>query len=247
MPKLKVLAGIPARYAATRFPGKPLARLAGRPLVEHVWRRVRGVSAIDCVVIATDDERIVAAAHAFGADVRLTRADHPSGTDRLAEVAAREDCDLVVNVQGDEPLIHPEAITAALEPFERDPTLEAATLKTLVRDPAEADNPNVVKVIADEHGFALSFTRTRPPGPAPYFKHLGLYVYRRDFLLRLTQLPPSPCERAERLEQWRILENGFRLLVVETAHDSIGIDTPEDLARAEALLAGDREPAPSDS
>jgi len=246
LPKLKVLAGIPARYASTRFPGKPLALLAGRPLVEHVWRCVRGVIAVDRVVIATDDERIVAAARAFGADVCLTRADHPSGTDRLAEVAAREDCDLVVNVQGDEPLIHPEAIAAALAPFERTPALEASTLKTLARDPAEADNPNVVKVITDKHGFAVSFTRTRPPGPAPYFKHLGLYVYRRDFLLRLTQLPPSPRERAERLEQWRILENGFRLLVVETPHDSIGIDTPEDLARAETLLTGAQRPATRD-
>lgn len=237
MTKLRILAGIPARYASTRFPGKPLALLAGRPLIEHVWTRVRSVSALDRVIIATDDDRIAAVARSFGAEVRLTRADHPSGADRLAELVWDEPCDLVVNVQGDEPLLAPEAIAAALTPFDADPSLPVSTLKTLIRDPADLANPNVVKVVTDPHGFALAFTRTAPPGPDPHFKHIGLYVYRRDFLLRLTQLPPTPRERAERLEQWRILENGFPVRVVETQHDSIGIDTPEDLARAEALLA----------
>lgn len=236
MARPKILAVIPARYASTRFPGKPLALLAGRPLLEHVYRRVAACAAVDRVVIATDDERIAAAARAFGAEARLTRADHPSGTDRIAEVTAHEPCDLIVNVQGDEPLIAPEAIAQALAPFQSDPSLQIATLKTRIREPRDVDNPHLVKVVTDAKGFAISFLRTRPPGGSPFYKHLGLYVYTRDFLLRFPQLPPSPREQAERLEQWRILENGYRILVVETEHDSLGVDTPEDLARVEALF-----------
>ncbi|MFQ5817501.1 MAG: 3-deoxy-manno-octulosonate cytidylyltransferase [Terriglobia bacterium] len=236
MVKLRILAGIPARYSSSRFPGKALAAIAGRPMIEHVYRRVAGVQAVERVVVATDDERIVAAVRAFGGEVRLTRADHPSGTDRLAELAAGERCDLVVNVQGDEPLIAPQAIEQALAPFRLDSSLQVSTLKTLIRNPEELENPNVVKVTTDAQGFALSFSRAPLPGPGPHCKHLGLYVYTRDFLLRFAQLPPSPREQAERLEQWRILENGYRLLVVETQHDSIGVDTPADLARVEACL-----------
>ncbi|MFQ5926586.1 MAG: 3-deoxy-manno-octulosonate cytidylyltransferase [Terriglobia bacterium] len=236
MAKLKILAGIPARYSSSRFPGKVLAPIAGRPMIEHVYRRASSAQGVERVIVATDDERVAAAVRAFSGEVRLTRADHASGTDRLGELAAGEACDLVVNVQGDEPLIAPQAIEQALPPFQLDSSLQVSTLKTLIRNPHDLADPNVVKVTTDPQGFAVSFSRTLPPGPGPHAKHLGLYVYTRDFLLRFAQLPPSPREQAERLEQWRILENGFRLLVVETEHDSIGVDTPEDLARVEAWL-----------
>lgn len=238
--KLHILAGIPARYASARFPGKALAGIAGRPMIEHVYRRVAACKTLDRVIVATDDERIAAAVRAFGGEARLTRPDHRSGTDRLAELAAAEPSDLVVNVQGDEPLIAPEAIDQAIAPFHSDSSLQVSTLKTRIRERSERENPNVVKVVTDADDFALAFTRTPPPGSGPHYKHLGLYVYRRDFLLRFPDLPPSPREQAERLEQWRLLDNGCRVLVVETPFDSIGVDTPEDLARVEALLLASR-------
>jgi len=243
---LRVMAGIPARYGSTRFPGKPLARLASRPIIEHVYRRAAAAPHVGRVIVATDDARIVAAVEAFGGEARLTRPDHPSGTDRLAEVFAGVDCDLVVNVQGDEPLLEPDAIGQAVEPFFKDSTLLVSTLKVRIREHAALESPHVVKLRTDAAGNAMSFTRVPDPAaPAggidlervAYFKHLGLYVYRRDVLLRFSKLPPTARERAERLEQWRFLENGIPIRVVETAHDSVGIDTPEDLARAEAILA----------
>jgi 3-deoxy-manno-octulosonate cytidylyltransferase (CMP-KDO synthetase) len=239
--KLRILAGIPARYSSSRFPGKPLALIAGRPMIEHVYHRVCEAKGVDRVVIATDDERIAAVVHSFGGEARLTRGDHRSGTDRLAELAAGEACDLVVNVQGDEPLIAPQAIEQALAPFHVDSSLQVSTLKTRIREARELESLDVVKVVTDREGFALSFSRTPLPGPVPHFKHLGLYVYTREFLLRLAQMAPAPREQAERLEQWRILENGYRILVVETEYDSIGVDTPEDLARVEAILASRTE------
>ncbi|MBI4466616.1 MAG: 3-deoxy-manno-octulosonate cytidylyltransferase [Acidobacteria bacterium] len=248
--KPRILAAIPARYHSTRFPGKPLALLAGKPLIEHVYRRAAAAAGVERVVVATDDARIVAAVEAFGGEARLTRGDHRSGTDRLAELVEGIECDLVVNVQGDEPLLDPRAIAQALEPFFLDASLEVSTLKVRLRDPESLRSPHVVKVLTDAQGFAVSFSRCPiPPVGAgegvdlearAYFKHVGLYVYTRDFLLRFPQLPPTPGEERERLEQLRILEHGIPIKVVETHYDSIGVDTPDDLARAEAALRAAR-------
>ena len=216
-------------------------------MIEHVYRRAALSRAVDSVVVATDDERIAAAVRGFGGTVRLTGRDHRTGTDRIAEVAATLDCGLVVNVQGDEPLLDPAAIDEAVAPFASSPDLLMTTLRRRFAVPDDARDPNVVKVVADRNGFALYFSRApipfvrgpRAPGPAaagPY-KHIGLYVYRREFLLRLAGLPPTPLEVSESLEQLRALEHGFAIRTVETGYDSVGVDTPEDLERVRGLLA----------
>jgi 3-deoxy-manno-octulosonate cytidylyltransferase (CMP-KDO synthetase) len=237
------VAVIPARYASTRFPGKALADIAGRPMIEHVYGRAAAARNIDAVIVATDDHRIADAVTRFGGTVRMTSSQHLTGTDRLAEVAAEVDCDLIVNVQGDEPLIEPDTIDAAIEPFRDDPALLMSTACTpILNNDANADS-NVVKVVSDVRGFALYFSRS----PIPYarghreisYKHLGLYVYRREFLQRIAALAPTPLERSESLEQLRVLENGFAIKVIETRHDSIGVDTPEDLERVRRLLTAD--------
>lgn len=242
----RIVVGIPARYSSSRFPGKALARLGGRAVIEHVYRRASVPPEVERVVVATDDEKIASAVEGFGGEAVLTRRDHASGTDRLAEVFATLQCDLVVNLQGDEPLIHPHSISAAIEPLLLDASLEVSTLKTRIRDMETLHSPNVVKVVADEQGYAVSFSRRPKPPVAPravvdlertaYYKHIGLYVFTREFLLRFAAMRPTGGEKRERLEQLRMLENGIRVRVVETPHDSVGIDTPEDLARAEALL-----------
>ena len=212
-------------------------------MIEHVYRRAAAASSVTRVIVATDDRRILDAVHRFGGDAVLTAASHQSGTDRLAEVAASLDCDLVVNVQGDEPLLAPETIDAAVAPFATDAALEMSTLRRRITDPAELLNPNVTKVVVDRDGFALYFSRapipfTRHGQPeAPAWAHIGLYVYRRETLLRLAALPPSALERAEALEQLRALEHGIRIKAIETTHDTIGVDTREDLERVRALLA----------
>jgi len=198
---------------------------------------------VDAVIVATDDERIAHVVRQFGGDVRLTSPAHSTGTDRLAEAAAHLDCDLVVNVQGDEPLIDPADIDAVIEPLRDDAGLSMASACVRFADAAEAMDPNVVKVVTDRRGFALYFSRARIPfargpqatGAAP-FKHIGLYVYRREFLLTLAALAPTPLERSESLEQLRVLEHGFSIRMIETSHDSIGVDTPADLERVRRLL-----------
>jgi 3-deoxy-manno-octulosonate cytidylyltransferase (CMP-KDO synthetase) len=239
-----VVAIIPARFHSTRLPGKPLVPVAGRPLIEHVYRRTSQVPSIHRVMVATDDERIRAAVTAFGGEAMMTRIDHRSGTDRLAEAARDIACDLIVNVQGDEPLIEPAMIASALEPF-ADPGVRMTTLRRALDSPAELTNPNVVKVVVDARGDALYFSRAPIPwardaadhfAPGRCFKHIGLYVYRRDFLLTLASLAPTPLEHAEALEQLRVLEHGYRIRTVETTLDSIGVDTPEDLARLREQL-----------
>lgn len=215
-------------------------------MIEHVYRRAAAATGVERVIVATDDARIVAAVEAFGGEARLTRAEHTSGSERLAEAFADLECDLVVNLQGDEPLLDPRAIEQAVAPLAGDPALQVATLKTRIRARAALLSPHVVKVVTDAEGYAVSFSRVPRPPLAPdeevdlervaYFKHLGLYAYQRDFLLRFPRLPPTPGERRERLEQLRILENGVAIRVVETSYDSVGVDTPDDLARAEALL-----------
>jgi 3-deoxy-manno-octulosonate cytidylyltransferase (CMP-KDO synthetase) len=197
---------------------------------------------IDLVVVATDDERIAAEARRFGAAVRMTRFDHPSGTDRVAEVASADPAGIVVNVQGDEPLIDPAAIDAAILPVIDEPAIQMTTLSKRIEDPREIGDPNVVKVVTDRFQNALYFSRAAVPyvrtgGDEPvFYKHTGLYVYRREFLLRYPDLPVGPLEQAERLEQLRALENGFKIRVVETEYESFGVDTPEDLARARYLF-----------
>jgi 3-deoxy-manno-octulosonate cytidylyltransferase (CMP-KDO synthetase) len=240
---VKPVAVIPARWGSTRFPGKPLVRLAGRPLVVHVLDACRRSGAFSEVLVATDDERIAAAVSEAGGTVERTAAHHPSGTDRVAEVAARlpAGVEVVVNVQGDEPLVHPEALRALAAAFE-DEDVQMATLIRPLRE-EERGNPHVVKALVDLRSDALLFTRADVPfsrdgAPATRWAHQGLYGYRRPTLLRLASLPRTPLERTEALEQLRALENGIRIRCVPTPHASIGVDTPEDLERAEALLRG---------
>ena len=213
-------------------------------MVEHVYRRAKASAAVTRVIVATDDLRIADAVRRFGGEVRLTRDDHPSGTDRIAEVAATLECDVIVNVQGDEPLIDPAAIDAAVTPFAKDPSLGMATLYRRITDPAELANPNIVKVVLDRGGFALYFSRAPIPhardprgGWPPLYKHIGLYAYRRSTLLVLAALDPTPLERAEALEQLRALEHGIRIKAVETTHDTIHVDTPADLEDVRRLIS----------
>ena len=266
MTALRAVGLIPARYASSRFPGKVLAPIAGRPMIQHVVERARQAKHLDLVLVATDDFRVRDAVAAFGGRAVMTLPGHASGTDRIAEVAAGIDCEIVVNVQGDEPTLDPASIDGAVAPLLDDPTVEMATLCTPVRDEAAARDPNVVKVVCDRRGFALYFSRAPipyyrgaaagiggqgsgvgedPPGPRPpasgprlWRKHIGLYAYRRDVLLRLAALAPTALESAERLEQLRALEHGIRIVVVETEHDAIGVDVPADIARVAALLGG---------
>lgn len=238
----RILGVIPARYASSRFPGKALATLGDRTMLQHVWERVNQARYLTGAVIATDDRRIYDAARRFGASVVMTRPDHVSGTDRVAEVASADTAEIIVNIQGDEPLIDPEAIDAAIAPLAQEPAIQMGTLKKRIEDPREVNDPNVVKVVTDRFQNAIYFSRSTIPylrGPAntTHYKHIGLYVYRRDFLLRYSDLPIGPLEEAERLEQLRALENGFKIRVVETEYESLGVDTPEDLARVSEMFA----------
>ncbi|HEY1219733.1 MAG TPA: 3-deoxy-manno-octulosonate cytidylyltransferase [Bryobacteraceae bacterium] len=239
MPR-KILGVIPARFASTRFPGKVLALLSSKTVLQHVYERACQSRYLSNTIIATDDERVYEAARGFGAPVRMTRADHASGTDRVAEVASAESAGVVVNIQGDEPLIDPAAIDAAILPVVDPFGPEMATLKKKIEDRREIADPNVVKVVTNHAGNAIYFSRcaipyAREEGGA-WFKHIGLYVYRRDFLLGYSRLPVGPLERAERLEQLRALENGYPIRVVETDYESLGVDTPEDLERVSRLF-----------
>jgi 3-deoxy-manno-octulosonate cytidylyltransferase (CMP-KDO synthetase) len=243
----KILAVIPARYASSRFPGKALATLDSRTMLEHVYERATMSRYLGTVIIATDDRRIYDEARRFGARVQMTRDDHLSGTDRVAEVASSfEDAELVVNIQGDEPLIDPTAIDLAVLPLLEEPAIPMGTLKKRIEDPREIGDPNVVKVVTDRFENAVYFSRSTIPfmrdtGLVTHFKHLGLYVYRRDFLLRYSAMPVGPLETAERLEQLRAIENGFKIRVVETEYESLGVDTPADLERVRALFQAARE------
>ena len=236
----RILGVIPARFASTRFPAKALARISGKSMLQHVFERASQARYLTGVVIATDDQRIYDEAKRFGAPVRMTRADHLSGTDRVAEVASTDDAQIVVNIQGDEPLIDPAAIDAAVLSILDHPEIPMGTLKKRIEDPAEIDNPNVVKVVTNFAGDAIYFSRATIPylrgnESLTRFKHIGLYVYRRDFLLSYSDLPVGPLEKAERLEQLRALENGYSIRVAETEYESIGVDTPEDFERVTKL------------
>lgn len=246
MRPVKILGIIPARYASTRFPGKPLHPIAGKPLIQRVVEQCRQAKSLADVIVATDDARIAACAQQF-CRVEMTRADHPSGSDRIAEVASRCECDAVVNVQGDEPLMDPAVIDAVAAALGQN---EMSTAATAIRDVSEYDNANVVKVVVGANGRALYFSRRTIPflrdaanKPAaeqmtafPFLKHLGIYGYRRETLLRLVKFPVSPLENAEKLEQLRALENGISIGVVKVDYESIGVDVPADVARVEALI-----------
>ena len=232
---MKVLCIIPARYASTRLPGKPLRDIAGKPMIVRVYERAAAARLVQDVIVATDDERIRAAVAAHGGRAVMTRADHATGTDRLAEVAEKmTEYDLIINVQGDEPLIDPAVIDALVEPFLSDAALSMATVKTALAVEEDITNPNNVKVITDCAGNALYFSRARIPyarNPgAKVYKHIGIYAYRRDFLFAYARMEQTPLELSESLEQLRALENGHRIRVVETDAVFIGVDTEEDLA-----------------
>jgi 3-deoxy-manno-octulosonate cytidylyltransferase (CMP-KDO synthetase) len=216
-------------------------------MIEHVFSRACQARNVSRVLVATDDERIARVVTAFGGEAVMTRASHPTGTDRLAEVAAGLDCDIIVNVQGDEPLVTPEMIDEVLAPLAADATAVMSSLRTCLTSRAEYLDPNVVKVVVDRHDVALYFSRapiphtrdvgSNPAAPASAWRHIGMYAYRRTFLGIYTTLPPTPLEQAERLEQLRALEHGYRIIVPETSYRSVGVDTPSDLAEVEAMVA----------
>ncbi|MCH7959375.1 MAG: 3-deoxy-manno-octulosonate cytidylyltransferase [Candidatus Hydrogenedentes bacterium] len=234
-----VLAVIPARLASTRFPRKLLAPLAGKPLLLHTYERTQRAKRVSETVIATDSEEIAEALKPFGAKVVMTRSDHATGTDRVAEVAEQSDAAFVVNVQGDEALIDPAAIDQTIAPLLADATLEMSTACHALADPRDINDPNVVKVVCDRNGRALYFSRSPIPSAGPdsvYRHHIGLYAFRREFLLEYARMDPTPLEKAESLEQLRALENGHAIAVVETLYQGIGVDTPDDLERVRKIL-----------
>ncbi len=239
---MRVLCVIPARYSSTRLPGKPLADIAGKPMIQRVYERACQAALPEKVLIATDHELVRDAVAAFGGEAVMTAADHPSGTDRLAEVAKRHpEAEIIVNVQGDEPLIEPSVIDRLAQALLDDPSVAMATLATPMHS-EDYDKPSAVKVVTDLSGFALYFSRSRIPYPrqadpdVPVWQHIGIYAYRRDFLLAFAELAPTPLEKVESLEQLRALEHGYRIKVLNTDFVSIGVDTPEDLERVNRLF-----------
>ncbi len=231
---------IPARYQSTRLPGKALIEIAGKPLIQWVYDRARRASRLDDLVVATDDQRILKTVEEFGGKAVMTRGDHASGTDRVAELAESLEADVFVNIQGDEPLISCQTIDDVCNPFERDGDAQVTTARIKITDPNQIKSPNVVKVVVDSQGHALYFSRSPIPcaqrRAATLYKHVGIYAYRRQFLQSLSQLEPSELEEIEGLEQLRFLANGVSIRVVEVAEDSPHVDTQEDLLRVTPLL-----------
>jgi 3-deoxy-manno-octulosonate cytidylyltransferase (CMP-KDO synthetase) len=242
--KPEVVIVIPARFGSTRLPGKPLVSLAGKPMIQRVYERAKLAALAARVIVATDDERIVKAVESFGGTARMTRPDHRTGTERVAEVAAHEKGDVFVNVQGDEPLLDPVAVDAAVNALLDEPAAAIATVATPIKTPADIMDPNVVKTVLDFDNNGLYFSRAPIPWvrdtaskiQVRHLKHLGLYVFQRDALLEYPTLPQGELERIEQLEQLRWLENGWRIRVAEVEHDAVSVDVPEDVARVEKLL-----------
>ncbi len=240
----KVIVVIPARYGSTRLAGKPLISLAGKPMIQRVYERAKLAARVNRVIVATDDERIVKAIEAFGGEARMTRSEHRTGTERVAEVAAREQGDVFVNVQGDEPLLDPNAIDVAVNSLLEEPQASISTVATPIKTPGDIMDPNVVKVVLDFDGNAIYFSRAPIPWvrdtaskiQVRHLKHLGLYVFQRDALLEYPTLPQGELERVEQLEQLRWMENGWKIRVAEVEHDAISVDVPKDVARVERLL-----------
>jgi 3-deoxy-manno-octulosonate cytidylyltransferase (CMP-KDO synthetase) len=242
-----IIAIIPARFGSTRFPGKSLVPIQDKPMIQWVYERTRMSRLINRVIVATDDERIMKAVSSFGGEAVMTSSSHATGTDRIAEVSQRLECDIVVNVQGDEPLIQAAMIDEAISPLLLDPSVSMATLCKKIERNEEAFDPNIVKVVFDENGFALYFSRAPIPWnrdcwagkksfsdlslDGPMYKHIGLYVYRRDFLLDYSNMRQTTLETAEKLEQLRVLEHGRRIKVTATEHESFGVDIPDDLSK----------------
>lgn len=235
---------IPARYASTRLPGKPLALIGDKPMIEWVYEKAIAAPGIDRVVVATDDERIAEVVHHFRGEVVLTDAGLASGTDRVAAVARNMDADVVINLQGDEPFVEPDLLSRLAAAF-ADPAIDMATPVKKISSEQDLHSADLVRVVRDIHNFALYFTRAVIPYVRDrsdwlkhheFFKHIGIYAYRKEFLLKLSRLPVSSLEKAEKLEQLRVLENGFRIFTIETEYESVSVDTPEDLLRVNKLL-----------
>ena len=246
-PQAKAVGVIPARWASTRFPGKILAPLCGKPLVQWVVERAAQARLLEAVIVATDDARIQDAVAGWGGTVKMTRADHPSGTDRVAEAAAGRDEDIVVNIQGDEPMIDPALLDQLIEALVAEPEWDMATAAAPIHSPDELNAPSVVKVVTDGHGRALYFSRSVIPhvrdkeaggsaGAPLHWRHIGVYAYRTTYLQKLVKTPPCALEEAEKLEQLRALHLGCRMKVIPTGEVGMGVDTPEDLAKAEELM-----------
>jgi 3-deoxy-manno-octulosonate cytidylyltransferase (CMP-KDO synthetase) len=242
---MKIVAFIPSRYESKRFPGKPVSLIAGKPMIQHVYEQASACPEISDVVVATDDRRILASVQAFGGNAAMTLKRHPTGTDRIAEAARAmefHDDDIILNIQGDQPLFPPSLISELIRPLKEDRELPMSTLKYKIRDELEIDNPNHVKVVTDTKDFALFFSRSPIPfyrdsrAEKVYYRHLGFYAYRMAFLTTFAGLPLGRLEDDEKLEQLRALEYGFRIKVVETSHDSIEVDTPEDIKRVEEMM-----------
>jgi len=247
----EVVVVIPSRYGSTRLVGKPLVTLAGKPMVQHVYERAKRAQTVHRVLVATDDQRIVDAVKGFGGEARMTRPDHRTGTERIAEVAAHEGGDIFVDVQGDEPLIDPVAIDIAVGALLENSEAQVSTVATAIRHAGDIVDPNVVKTVLDFDDNALYFSRAPVPWVrdtqqkihVKYWKHLGLYAFRRNALLEYATLPQGELERIEQLEQLRWLENGWKIRVAEVAHDAVSVDVPEDVARVEELLQLEQHPA----
>ena len=240
----KVVIVIPARYGSTRLAGKPLISLAGKLMIQRVYERAKLAEKADRVIVATDDERIVKAVEEFGGEARMTRTDHRTGTERVAEVAAHVAGEVFVNVQGDEPLLDPAAVDTAVNALLEQPAAAISTVATAIKTPADIMDPNIVKTVLDFENYALYFSRAPIPWvrdaaskiQVRHLKHLGLYVFQRDALLEYPTLPQGELERIEQLEQLRWLENGWRIRIAEVEHDAVSVDVPEDVARVERLL-----------
>src|SRR6266566_6116817 len=240
----RVVIVIPARYGSTRLPGKPLVDLAGKPMIQRVFEQAKKAKTAGRVIVATDDERIIKVVEGFGGEARMTRPDHRTGTERIAEVAAHTDGEIFVNVQGDEPLLDPVAVDTAVNALREEPAAAIATVAVLIRTPGDIMDPNVVKTVLDFEDNALYFSRAPLPWVrdsaakthARHLKHLGLYVFQRDALLEYPTLPQGELERIEQLEQLRWLENGWKMRVAEVEHDAVSVDVPEDVARVEKLI-----------
>lgn len=243
---MNVIGVIPARFASTRFEGKVLADLSGKPVIQHVWENARKATSLNDLIIACDDERIKNVAQDFGANTILTSRQHTSGTDRVAEAVRDIDVNIIINIQADEPLIQPSVINALAQEMISNSNLVMATIRKKIDDYQEINDPNIVKVISDKDEFAIYFSRFPLPYfrnselPRRYYKHLGIYAYTKDFLYTLKNLPPSYLENAEKLEQLRVLEAGFKIKMIETQFDSFGIDTEEDLLKVKRVLEDQR-------
>jgi 3-deoxy-manno-octulosonate cytidylyltransferase (CMP-KDO synthetase) len=244
MKAAEIVIVIPARYSSTRLPGKPLVSLAGTSMIQRVYERAKLSKLATRVIVATDDDRIIKAVEGFGGEARMTRAEHRTGTERVAEVAAHTDGQVFVNVQGDEPLLNPEVVDAAIKALLEEPAAPIATVATPIKLPADIMDPNIVKTVLDFDENALYFSRAPIPWvrdtgakvQARHLKHLGLYVFQRDALLEYPTLPQGTLEKIEQLEQLRWLENGWKIRVAEVEHDSVSVDVPEDVVRVEKLL-----------